>query len=59
MNASSYQCAMGKQAIGAIAYNQLNRIDTLLYLLVYPQQPLVKTKTIDLIQYDKVGIYVF
>jgi DNA-directed RNA polymerase III subunit RPC2 len=44
---------MGKQAIGAIAYNQLNRIDTLLYLLVYPQQPMVKTKTIELVGYDK------
>ena len=43
---NTYQSAMGKQAIGAIAYNQLNRIDTLLYLLVYPQQPMVKTKTI-------------
>jgi DNA-directed RNA polymerase beta subunit len=43
----------GKQAIGAIGYNQLNRIDTLLYLSVYPQQPLVKTKTIELIGYDK------
>ncbi|KZS95369.1 beta and beta-prime subunits of DNA dependent RNA-polymerase [Sistotremastrum niveocremeum HHB9708] len=50
---NTYQCAMGKQAIGAIAYNQLNRIDTLLYLLVYPQQPMVKTKTIELIGYDK------
>lgn len=50
---NTYQCAMGKQAIGAIAYNQLNRIDTLLYLLVYPQQPLVKTKTIELIGYDR------
>jgi len=50
---NTYQCAMGKQAIGAIAYNQLNRIDTLLYLMVYPQQPLVKTKTIELIGYDK------
>ena len=50
---NTYQCAMGKQAIGAIAYNQLNRIDTLLYLMVYPQQPLVKTKAIELIGYDK------
>lgn len=50
---NTYQCAMGKQAIGAIAYNQLNRIDTLLYLLVYPQQPMVKTKTIELVGYDK------
>ncbi|KAJ1985572.1 DNA-directed RNA polymerase III complex subunit Rpc2 [Dimargaris cristalligena] len=50
---NTYQCAMGKQAIGAIAYNQLNRIDTLLYLMVYPHQPMVKTKTIELINYDK------
>ncbi|PWN40570.1 beta and beta-prime subunits of DNA dependent RNA-polymerase [Ceraceosorus guamensis] len=50
---NTYQCAMGKQAIGAIAYNQLNRIDTLLYLMVYPQKPMVKTKTIELIGYDK------
>ncbi|RDW35254.1 hypothetical protein B0I72DRAFT_133343 [Yarrowia lipolytica] len=50
---NTYQCAMGKQAIGAIAYNQLNRIDTLLYLMVYPQQPMVKTRTIELIDYDK------
>lgn len=50
---NTYQCAMGKQAIGAIAYNQFLRIDTLLYLMVYPQQPMVKTRTIELIQYDK------
>lgn len=50
---NTYQCAMGKQAIGAIAYNQMLRIDTLLYLMVYPQQPMVKTKTIELIEYDK------
>jgi DNA-directed RNA polymerase III subunit RPC2 len=51
---NTYQCAMGKQAIGAIAYNQLKRMDTLLYLMVYPHQPMVKTKTIELIGYDKV-----
>jgi len=50
---NTYQCAMGKQAIGAIAYNQLERIDTLLYLMVYPQQPMVKSRTIELINYDK------
>jgi len=50
---NTYQCAMGKQAIGAIAYNQLNRIDTLLYLLCYPQRPLMKTKTIDLINFEE------
>lgn len=50
---NTYQCAMGKQAIGAIGYNQFRRIDTLLYLMVYPQQPMVKTKTIELIDYDK------
>lgn len=50
---NTYQCAMGKQAIGAIGYNQMNRIDTLLYLSVYPQQPMVKTKTIELVGYDR------
>jgi DNA-directed RNA polymerase III subunit RPC2 len=38
---NTYQCAMGKQAIGTIAYNQLNRIDTLLYLMVYPHEPVL------------------
>ena len=50
---NTYQCAMGKQAIGAIAYNQFNRIDTLLYTLVYPQRPMVITKTIELMRYDR------
>ncbi len=46
---------MGKQAIGVIAYNQLQRFDTLHYLLVHPQRPLVQTKTIELIHFDKVS----
>jgi len=49
---NTYQCAMGKQAIGAIAYNQLNRIDTLLYLLCYPQRPMVKSRTIEMIGFE-------
>jgi DNA-directed RNA polymerase III subunit RPC2 len=44
---------MGKQAMGTIAYNQRNRIDTLMYNLVYPHAPMVKTKTIELINFDK------
>lgn len=47
---NTYQCAMGKQAMGNIAYNQLYRMDTLLYLLVYPQRPLLTTKTIGLVR---------
>jgi DNA-directed RNA polymerase III subunit RPC2 len=43
----------GKQAMGTISYNQLKRMDTLLYLLSYPQKPMVKTKTIELIDFEK------
>ena len=50
---NTYQCAMGKQAIGAISTNQFTRIDSILYLMVYPQKPLVKTRTIELVNYDK------
>ena len=50
---NTYQCAMGKQAMGVLAYNQNNRIDTLGYHLVYPQRPLVKTRTIELIGFEK------
>ncbi|TXG71432.1 hypothetical protein EZV62_000011 [Acer yangbiense] len=34
---------------------QLSRMDTLLYLLVYPQRPLLTTRTIELVGYDKLG----
>ncbi|SCN58913.1 DNA-directed RNA polymerase III subunit RPC2, putative [Plasmodium chabaudi chabaudi] len=50
---NTYQCAMGKQAIGSIGYNQFIRCDTLLYLLIYPQKPLVKSKTIEFINFEK------
>eukprot|EP01105_Mastigella_eilhardi_P014314 TRINITY_DN3263_c0_g2_i2.p1 TRINITY_DN3263_c0_g2~~TRINITY_DN3263_c0_g2_i2.p1 ORF type:complete len:1142 (+),score=317.03 TRINITY_DN3263_c0_g2_i2:278-3427(+) len=52
---NTYQCAMGKQAMGAVGFNQFARIDTIQYLLVYPQVPLVRTKTIDMIQFDKLS----
>ena len=43
------------QAMGNIAFNQLSRMDTLLYLLSYPQRPLLTTKTIELVGYDRLG----
>ena len=49
------QCAMGKQAMGNVAFNQLNRMDTLLYLLVSPQKPLLTTRTIQLTGFDRLG----
>ena len=33
---NTYQCAMGKQAMGTMALNQMERIDTVLYSLIYP-----------------------
>eukprot|EP01069_Polyplicarium_translucidae_P004028 Polyplicarium_translucidae@DN2474_c0_g1_i4.p1 len=50
---NTYQCAMGKQAMGAIAFNQFARCDTVLYLLCYPQKPLCKTKTIEFIGFEQ------
>ncbi|KAH7972448.1 hypothetical protein HPB52_012136 [Rhipicephalus sanguineus] len=50
---NTYQCAMGKQAMGTIGLNQRNRFDTLMYLLVYPHRPMVKTKTIELINFEE------
>ncbi|KAJ3622585.1 hypothetical protein Zmor_004495 [Zophobas morio] len=50
---NTYQCAMGKQAVGIIALNQLMRFDTLNYMLVYPQCPLVITRTLELTGYTQ------
>jgi DNA-directed RNA polymerase III subunit RPC2 len=49
---NTYQCAMGKQAMGTIAYNQYERIDTVLFLLCAPQKPLCRTRVIDMINFD-------
>merc|ERR1719334_352182 len=50
---NTYQCAMGKQAMGTIALNQKKRIDTLMYNLVYPMRPMVKSRTIELINFEE------
>jgi len=49
---NTYQCAMGKQAIGTTAMNQYERFDTLLYTMIYPQKPMVKSRTLDLVNFD-------
>ncbi len=51
---NTYQCAMGKQAMGIYALNQLHRTDLSSYMLVYSQKPLVKTKTLDLIGFEQI-----
>lgn len=51
---NTYQCAMGKQAIGTVALNQYERFDTLMNSLVYPMKPIVKSRTLDLINFDHI-----
>mmetsp|Transcript_32848 Transcript_32848/g.98997 ORF Transcript_32848/g.98997 Transcript_32848/m.98997 type:complete len:1096 (+) Transcript_32848:167-3454(+) len=49
---NTYQCAMGKQAMGSVATNQYERMDALLYSLIYPQKPMVKSRILDLVHFD-------
>jgi len=51
---NTYQCAMGRQAMGTIAYNQRIRMDTLLYNLTYPQRPLLTTKALHQTAFEKI-----
>jgi DNA-directed RNA polymerase III subunit RPC2 len=43
---------MGKQAMGGIGMNQYARMDGLIYTLINPQKPLVKSRTLDLVNFD-------
>jgi DNA-directed RNA polymerase III subunit RPC2 len=52
---NTFQSAMGKQALGGIAYNQQLRVDTVLLLGAYPQRPLCRTKSMNLTHYEKLG----
>lgn len=48
-----YQSSMGKQAIGTFVSNYNQRMDTMANVLVYPQVPLVSTRTSKHTQMDK------
>lgn len=50
---NTYQCAMGKQAIGHIALNVRKRFDPVILQLSYTQRPLTSTRTLDLINYNE------
>eukprot|EP00929_Paragymnodinium_shiwhaense_P118575 TRINITY_DN90492_c0_g1_i1.p1 TRINITY_DN90492_c0_g1~~TRINITY_DN90492_c0_g1_i1.p1 ORF type:complete len:1191 (-),score=260.04 TRINITY_DN90492_c0_g1_i1:192-3764(-) len=52
---NTYECAMGKQAMGAIAMNQFNRTDTLLLGVTYPHKPLCTSKTLNLVNFHHLG----
>ena len=51
---NTYTVAMAKQAMGCVAMNQYERMDGLLYSLVYPQKPMVKSRSLDLIDFDDI-----
>ena len=51
---NTYQCAMGKQAMGVYVTNYSNRMDKTAYVLSYPGRPLVDTRIMNMIQLNNV-----
>lgn len=52
---NTFQSAMGKQAMGGIACNQQQRVDTILLLGAYPQRPLCRSTAMTLHNFEKLG----
>ena len=51
---NTYQCAMGKQAMGVYAMNFDKRMDKTAYVLTYPSRPLVDTRLMNFIKLNKI-----
>lgn len=51
---NTYQCAMGKQAIGHVGTNVKNRCDNLQLQLMYTQRPISASKVLDFNKYNKI-----
>ena len=51
---NTYQCAMGKQAMGMYATNFKNRMDKTSYVLTYGMRPLVDTRIMNLIHLNNI-----
>jgi len=51
---NTYQCAMGKQAMGVYATNYDQRMDKTAYVLNYPSRPLVDTRLMNFIHLNKI-----
>ena len=51
---NTYQCAMGKQAIGVYVSNYAERMDKTAYVLTYPSRPLADTRLMNLLNLHKI-----
>eukprot|EP00927_Polykrikos_kofoidii_P028729 TRINITY_DN25000_c0_g1_i1.p1 TRINITY_DN25000_c0_g1~~TRINITY_DN25000_c0_g1_i1.p1 ORF type:complete len:1285 (+),score=203.20 TRINITY_DN25000_c0_g1_i1:75-3929(+) len=52
---NTYECAMGKQAMGCFAMNQFTRTDTLMLGVTYPNRPMCTSKTLNLVNFGHLG----
>ena len=51
---NTYQCAMGKQAMGMYVTNYDTRMDKTAYVLTYPMRPLVETRIMNMIELNQI-----